>query len=93
MHEAENRGQEDPPDRMLRYVLATSSCPRLVGDFSYLPRATGIVYHNKQDESALVQVVDQKAIEAVSERLRDTKRSVRRDALSISWQSSGWQPV
>ena len=28
----------------------------------------------------LVQVVDQKAIEAVSERLRDTKRSVRRDA-------------
>ena len=27
-----------------------------------------------------MQVVDQKAIEAVSERLRDTKRSVRRDA-------------
>ena len=54
--------------------------PRLVNHLSYLLRATGIACHNKQDVSALVQVVDQKAIEAVSERLRDTKRSMRRDA-------------
>ena len=54
--------------------------PQLVGDFSYVLKVTGIAYHSKQEVHALVQVVDQKAIEAVSERLRDTKRSVRRDA-------------
>ena len=54
--------------------------PRLVEGLSYLLRGTGIACHTTQDLSALVQVVDQKAIEAVSERLRDTKRSVRRDA-------------